>query len=86
MQEAGVPNFISTTWYGILAPAGVPKEVVTRLNTELEKSLREKDMQELFAGLGAKATGGTPEQFGSFMAAEINKYAKIVKDFNLYRN
>lgn len=86
MSEAGVPGFISTTWYGVLAPAGVPKEALTRLNAELEKSLRQKDMEDLFARLGAKSTGGTPEQFGAFLATEIDKYAKIVKDFNLYLN
>jgi len=86
MKEAGVANFISTTWYGVLAPAGLSKETITRLNAEIEKSLREKDLQELFSRLGAKSTGGTPEQFGAFLASEIEKYAKIVKDFNLYLN
>jgi tripartite-type tricarboxylate transporter receptor subunit TctC len=86
MSEAGVPGFVSTTWYGVLAPAGVPKEALARLNAELGKILLQQDMKDLFGRLGAKSTGGTPEQFGAFLASEINKYAKIVKDFDLYLN
>jgi len=79
MAEAGLPGFDISTWFGLLAPAGTPKDVIAKWNTEVTKILNSPDMRERLTALGAEAAPTTPEQFAAFIQREIPKYARIVK-------
>ena len=78
--EAGVENFEVPIWYGILAPAATPREIITRLNVELTKALTAPDLKERLGTAGIEAMSSTPEQFGAFIKSETVRYAKVVKD------
>jgi tripartite-type tricarboxylate transporter receptor subunit TctC len=80
MAEAGVPGFDISTWYGIMAPAGTPPDIVRKLNAEIVKFLGSDDMKEKLKAQGAEPAPMSPEQFDAFIRAEHAKYAKIVKD------
>jgi len=80
MAEVGVTGFDISTWYGVVAPAGTPPEIVRKLNAEIVKMLGSDDMREKLKVQGAEAAPDTPEEFGAFIRAEWTKYAKIVKD------
>jgi tripartite-type tricarboxylate transporter receptor subunit TctC len=77
--EAGVPDFESSSWVGILAPARTPRPVVDRLNRELNAVLQAPETIERLAKLGIVATPGTPEQFGEQMKTDLAKYGAVVK-------
>ena len=79
MAEAGLPGFDISTWFGLLAPAGTPPEVVARWNADVTRILSAPDMRERLAGQGAEAAPTTPAAFAQFIAAELAKYARIVK-------
>ena len=79
VAESGVPGFEASTWFGVLAPARTPREIVARLNADIARSLNAPDMAERFNEEGAVAAGGPPEQFGAFIRAEIEKWSKIVR-------
>ena len=80
MVEAGVPGFEASSWFGVLAPAGTPREVVARINAEVAKWLATPDAREKMSAQGAIAAGGTPEDFARHIGAETAKWAKVVKD------
>lgn len=81
MLEAGVPNYESSAWFGYLAPAGTPREIVMRLNTEINRILQMADVRERIAPGGlAELPGGTPENFGDLIRSELTKWAKVIKD------
>ncbi|HEY4372425.1 MAG TPA: tripartite tricarboxylate transporter substrate binding protein [Burkholderiales bacterium] len=77
---ATVPGFEALQWFGLLMPAGTPKDIVNRLNAETLKVLRLPEVRDKFAGLGIEVAGDSPEQFAAFMRAETAKWGKIVKD------
>ena len=79
IAEAGVPGYESTIWIGLMAPAGTPKAVVERLNTEIEKVLAKNDLLELWARQGAQPMMMSPSEFDKFLRADIEKWAKVVK-------
>jgi tripartite-type tricarboxylate transporter receptor subunit TctC len=79
MAEAGVPGFDISTWFGLLAPAGTPPEVVAKWNADVTKILTASDMRERLASQGAEAAPDTPREFARFIDEELVKYAKIVK-------
>jgi tripartite-type tricarboxylate transporter receptor subunit TctC len=79
MQEAGVPGYEATAWFGMLAPKGTPRSVVARINGEVNKALAQPDVKEKLAQQGAVASAWTPEQFGEFIHNEISKWGKVVK-------
>src|SRR5436309_657500 len=81
--EQGVPDFVSGTWAGIIAPAGVPKEIVDRVSAEAKKALADPAMQAKLADQGIVAVGSTPEEFRSFVTDEIARWAKVIKDGNI---
>jgi tripartite-type tricarboxylate transporter receptor subunit TctC len=83
MIEAGVPGFEVTSWYGVIAPAGTPKDIVARLNAEIAKILDMQDIKERLASLGAQPMGGSPEQFDAHIRAEAVKFTQVVKAANL---
>jgi tripartite-type tricarboxylate transporter receptor subunit TctC len=74
-----LPGFAVDTWWGLVAPAGTPKEVLTRLNQAFVAALQAPETQTRFAALMAEPVPSTPEAFGSFMKAELAKYEKVVK-------
>jgi tripartite-type tricarboxylate transporter receptor subunit TctC len=79
MIEGGVPDFIASSWTGVIAPAGTPREIVNRLNAEINAALRSPTMQARFKQLGAIANPGTPEDFANFIAKESPKWVNMVK-------
>jgi tripartite-type tricarboxylate transporter receptor subunit TctC len=79
IAEAGVPGYEATQWYGVLAPAGVAKPVVARLNQEILKALQTTQMQERLAADGAEPLPSTPEDFQTFIKAEIARWAPVIK-------
>jgi len=81
--ESGLSGFVLVGWYGLLAPAGTPTAIVGRLNADLTKTLGLADVRERLGGLGLEIETSTPEAFGRFMAAEIEKYAKVVRSANI---
>ncbi len=78
VQET-VPGYEATAWFGIVAPAGTPREVVMRINGEVNWALAHADVKEKLAQQGALARSWTPEEFGSFIHNEVVKWAKVVK-------
>src|SRR5688572_7654759 len=83
VQEAGVPGFAITQWYGMLAPAKTPPAIVARLNKEIARILHLPDVKEKLAADGADAVGSPPADFGAHIKSEVVKYAKIVKQVGL---
>ncbi len=83
IAEAGVPQFAVNNWYGVFVPAGTPKEIVARLNTEIVKVLNLPDAKQRLLESGIEATPSTPEQFATYIQAETKKWAKVVKDANI---
>lgn len=80
VASSGLPGFEALQWFGVLAPAGTPKEIVTRLNDEIHKVLHMPDVRDRLRALGIEVVGGSPEQFATFMHAETAKWGKIVRD------
>jgi len=78
-DESGLAGYEATTWFGLMAPAKTPREIVARLNTEVGKILASADLRGRFINDGLEPMGGTPEEFGRFIRAEIEKYANVVK-------
>ena len=78
--EAGVPGFVVTQWYGMLAPAGTPRAIIERLNREVNKTLQSPDVLARLAADGAEPMGGTPAQFAAHIKSERDKWAKVIKD------
>jgi tripartite-type tricarboxylate transporter receptor subunit TctC len=79
MAESGVPGFDISTWFGLLAPAGTPPEIVGRWNAEVGRILRTPEMRERLTAMGAEPAPDTPAEFAQFIASEAAKYARIVK-------
>jgi tripartite-type tricarboxylate transporter receptor subunit TctC len=74
-----LPGYDAATWGGILAPAGTPKEIVAKLNASINAALRMDDVRAKLQGAGIEIQGGTPEQFGNVIKAEVEKWGRIVK-------
>jgi tripartite-type tricarboxylate transporter receptor subunit TctC len=79
VAEAGVPGFEARQWYGVVAPAGTPKEIVSRLSAEIAKIVRTPELKKHFTVEGSEPIGSSPEEFGKYIHAEIGKWAKVVK-------
>jgi tripartite-type tricarboxylate transporter receptor subunit TctC len=79
IAEAGVPGYESLQWYGLLAPVGTPKEILARLHKESVAVLRSPDVAARLASDGAEVVAGSPEEFGAFLRAETQKWARVVK-------
>ena len=77
--EAGLPGWEVVSWQAVFAPAGTPKPIVQRLNTEIARIMKMPDIQPRLAEMGVEVGGGPPEQLGEFQKAEIAKWAKVVK-------
>jgi tripartite-type tricarboxylate transporter receptor subunit TctC len=79
IAEAALPGYEASSWFGMFAPAGTPKEIVTRLNQILTKALATPEVRERLLSQGAEPVGNTPEQFADYVKAEIAKWEKVVK-------
>jgi tripartite-type tricarboxylate transporter receptor subunit TctC len=86
MIESGLANFESTTWFGILAPAGTPAAIVSRLNSEINNLLRQPEVRAQVGRLGADPAGNTPDEFAAHIKAEIAKWAKVIKAAKIEAN
>lgn len=80
VDEAGVPGYDVTVWFGILAPAGTPKEIVQRLNAEMVKVMRTPEVMDRFQKAGVDTVASSPEEFGAFLKGEVARWAKVVQD------
>jgi tripartite-type tricarboxylate transporter receptor subunit TctC len=80
VAESGFPGFEDYTWVGFFMPAGTPPEAVNRFNSEINKLLATQDMKDRLAALGFEPVGGSPAEFGRYVTAEVQKWAKVVKD------
>jgi tripartite-type tricarboxylate transporter receptor subunit TctC len=83
VSEGGVPGFDMSTWWGLVAPSAVSKNIIARLQAETIKVLRQPDVKEKIAFAGADTVGNTADEFGAFIRSETAKYARIVKDANI---
>ena len=83
VAEAGVPGYEMAAWFGVLAPAGTPRPVVTTLHREMANTLKQPEVRERFAKLGAEPVGSTPEDFDALIKSEIAKWGKVVKEAGL---
>ena len=81
MQEVGVPNYEAVAWWGYYAPAGTPRDIVMRLNGQINKAMQLPDIRERLSVQGsAELVGGSPEQFAAFTKAEISKWTRVIKE------
>jgi tripartite-type tricarboxylate transporter receptor subunit TctC len=80
INESGYKGFDAVTWFGLLAPAGTPKDVIAKLNAEFNKALQNPELRTKLGNEGADAAGGTPEQFAALIKDEIPRWGKVVKE------
>jgi tripartite-type tricarboxylate transporter receptor subunit TctC len=83
IAEAGVPGYQADNWWGIVAPAGTPKEIVDKLHADIQKAVKSKELTEAFAREGAAAVTMTTAEFGAYIESEMAKWARVVKDGNI---
>ena len=79
-EAAGLPGFEMSAWQGIVVPAATPKEVVAKLNAEVNKAAQNADLRQRLAALGAETLGGTSEHYAAYIRSELTRWAKVVKD------
>jgi tripartite-type tricarboxylate transporter receptor subunit TctC len=79
IDEAGLPGYEVSGWYGVIGPAGIPKPVLARLNQEINNILKVPELRDQLSKEGAEPRTGTPEEFGAAMANDLQKWAKVVK-------
>jgi tripartite-type tricarboxylate transporter receptor subunit TctC len=80
MVEGGLPGFVTETWYGFLAPAGLAREIVTQLNEVAVRAVQRPDIRERFAQMGADPIAEPPEFFARYLAAEIARWARVIRE------
>jgi tripartite-type tricarboxylate transporter receptor subunit TctC len=83
IAESGLPGYELTTWYGIMFPAGTPREIVARMNTEINRAISLPDVRERLAAVGAEPLGGTPEAYGAVIKSDVARFTKIIKDADI---
>lgn len=80
LDEAGLKGFNIGTWFGVLAPAATPKDILIRLNTEMVKVIQSPEFRKRMAEIGAEPIGNSAEQMAAEIKSETEKFAKLVKD------
>ena len=80
MHESGVPGYELTNWFGLVLPGATPQEVSRKIGSDVSKVLAQSEIREKFSAMGATVVGSTPEQFGVFMRAESDKWAKLIAE------
>jgi tripartite-type tricarboxylate transporter receptor subunit TctC len=81
--EAGFPDFIVDYWWGFTGPSGMPRDIVMRLNREINAALEQADIREMLARLDATATPKTPEEFGRVIAYDLERWTRLIRDANI---
>jgi tripartite-type tricarboxylate transporter receptor subunit TctC len=81
--EAGLAGYQAAAWQALFAPARTPKDIVAKLNREINKIFAMPDVKSRVAAIGVKTPGGTPEDLRRFQEAEVKRWAKIIKDGNI---
>jgi tripartite-type tricarboxylate transporter receptor subunit TctC len=79
VAESGMPGYESTTWYGFLGPAGLPKDIVAKLNSAIVAAVGTKEMRDRYVALGSDPETSTPEQFAAYLRNDIVSWSKVVK-------
>jgi tripartite-type tricarboxylate transporter receptor subunit TctC len=79
IAEAGVPGYLAPTWTGVIAPAGVPRPIVDKLNAAINKALKSDVFSQKFATIGDEPAGGSPEDFVETIKTDSAKWADVVK-------
>jgi tripartite-type tricarboxylate transporter receptor subunit TctC len=82
-RESGIDNCETTAWYGLLAPAGTPRDIIRRLNAEWVRVAAMPDTIEKIQQAGCEPIAGTPEQFSAFLQAETERWSKVIKEANI---
>jgi tripartite-type tricarboxylate transporter receptor subunit TctC len=80
MQEAGVPGYDASVWLALLAPAGTPRDIVVKLNTEIGKLMASADTKKALYDAGVEVAPSTPEAMSDYMVKEMDRWGKVVKD------
>jgi tripartite-type tricarboxylate transporter receptor subunit TctC len=80
VAESGLPGYALDNWWGILAPRGVPPEVIAKLNAEIVRIHASPDVRERYAGLGVEAVSSTPQQFAAYINSEATRFSKLIRD------
>jgi tripartite-type tricarboxylate transporter receptor subunit TctC len=86
VAESGVPGYEASSWFGLLAPAGTPKGILMRLNSEALKALRARDVHELLVRQGMDPAGSTPAEFDAYLRSEIAKWTRVVREAGIKAN
>ncbi len=79
IAEAGLPGYEATAWYGVLAPAGTPREILAKLNAAIVAGIKQPDVAERLAGEGAEFVGNMPEEFAAFIKTELARWGEVIK-------
>ena len=79
IAEAGVPGYEAVQWYGVLAPAATPRDIITRLHTGIVRALQNPEVRQRLLNDGAEPVGSSPEQFSAYLRSETEKWAKVIK-------
>jgi tripartite-type tricarboxylate transporter receptor subunit TctC len=84
IAESGLPGYAVTAWFGLLAPAATPVDIVTRVSAEVQKGFKTAQMKERFSSMGADPVGNSPAQFAAFLKSEMTKWAQLVKTAGIH--
>ena len=83
-REAGMPDYVITTWYGVFAPAGTPKAIVGRLHADIVKAMQTPEVKAKLEGIGADGSvSRSPEEYAALVKSDTQRYAKVIKDIGL---
>jgi tripartite-type tricarboxylate transporter receptor subunit TctC len=85
-QDGGVPGLVAVNWWGVLMPAGTPRPIVEKFNADMIRTLQDEGVKKRFADLGVEAVSSSPAEFAAFIRAEMDKYAKLIKEANIKVN
>ena len=86
VSESGVPGYEASSWFGILAPAGTPKDIVARLNADAMKAIRVREVNDLLVRQGMDPAGSTPAEFDAYLRTEIAKWTRVVREAGIKAN
>ena len=79
VAESGLPGYEAVSWYGVFAPAGTPRDIVMRLNSEIVRALKLPEVRQLLLAQGAEPVFDTPEQFAALIKSDIAKWGEVVR-------
>ncbi len=83
VAEAGLPGYESGVWYGVLVPAATPREIIARLHGEIVKAVQHPELRDRLIAEGSTVVGNSPEEFGTYLRSEMERWAKVIKAANI---